>query len=116
MTEIIEQYLTDDIELVRGGDYYETINLYEDDDVTPQDTTDVDLEVEIRKSPNGDVFDTLTTDGARIVATPGSGQYNINWLAAEIDAYEFTAAVYRMILIYPSGKRQVWRMGPIKVV
>jgi hypothetical protein len=36
--------------------------------------------------------------------------------AAEIDAYEFTAEVYRMILIYPDGKRQVWRMGAIKVV
>lgn len=117
MAEIIEQYLKDDIELVRGGDYYETFNFLEDDDVTVVDTTDWEMVLEIRKSfPNGELYDELSTDNGRIVNTPASGQFNANWVYPEIDNYDFTSAAYRVVIIYADGKRQTWRVGNVRVV
>lgn len=118
MTEIIQQYLRDDIELVRGGDWHETINLYSDDAGTvPLDTTGYEMTMVILKShPNGEEFDTLSVANGKIVHTPASGQFNLNLTAAEIDAYNFTAAVYRQTLDYGDGNVQVWRMGNVKVV
>lgn len=118
MTEIIQQYLRDDIELVRGGDWHETINFYSDDAGTvPLDTTGYTMSMTIQKSqPNGEPFDELTVENGKIVHTPASGQFNLNLTAAEIDEYNFTAATYRMVLDYGDGNIQVFRLGNVKVV
>jgi len=117
MTEVIKQFLEDDIVLVRGGDWHETIIAYEDDEVTPKDTTGWLMTMTILKRfPNGEEFDNLTTDGTRIVNTPANGQFNLNLTKAEIEAYNFTAAVYRMTIDYGDGNVQVVRLGNIKVV
>lgn len=118
MTEIIQQYLRDDIELVRGGDWHETINFYSDDAGTvPLDTTGYTLSMKIRKSePNGLLFDELTVENGKIIHTPASGQFNLKLTAAEIDAYNFTMAVYRIILDYGDGQTHAWRIGNVKVV
>ena len=114
--EIIEKYLNDDIELLRGGDWHETITLYEDDGVTPKDTTGYTMTMLIEQSVNGKTLDTLETDGTRIVHTPASGQFNFNLTKAEIEAYPFTSAIYRTSIDYGDGNVQVWRKGNIKVV
>jgi hypothetical protein len=116
MTEIIQQYLKDDIEFVRASDWHETILFYEDDGVTAKDTTDWTLTMTIQKSPNGEVFDTLETDGARIVNTPSNGQFNLNLTAAEVEAYDFTSAVYRMTVDYGDGNVQVFRLGNVRII
>ena len=117
MAEIIRQYLEDDIELLWGSDYHETHTFYEDDGVTPIDTTNWDMTLYIKKSfPNGEEFDTIETDGVRIINTPISGQFNINLTKAEIQAYNFTTAEYRLAVDYGDGNVQVFRKGTIKVV
>lgn len=117
MTEIIRQYLRDDIEIVRGGDWHETILFYEDDEVTAKDTTDWSMTMTIQKSyPNGEVYDTLTVANGKIETTPSNGQFNLNLTAAEIEAYDFTSAVYRMAVDYGDGNTQVIRLGNVKVV
>lgn len=114
--EIIQQYLKDDIELVRGGDWHETILFYEDDGVTPKDVTDWDMEFVIQKSPNGLVFDLLSVANGRIIPTPLNGQFNLSLSAAEVDGYDFTSAVYRMRVDYGDGNIQVFRLGNVRVV
>ena len=116
MTEMMVAYLQDEMELVRKGDYRETFLFYEDDGVTPKNTTGWLMTMWITKGPNGEEFDTLTTDGVRIVNTPASGQFNLNILKAEIEAYNWTTADYRIGIDYGTGVYQVWRMGKIKVV
>jgi hypothetical protein len=117
MNETIQQYLRDDIEIVRGGDWHETVNLFEDDGVTPIDTTGYSITRTIMSShQNGEVYDTLTIDNGKIIHTPVSGQFNFNLTAAQIDAYEFTSAVYRDVLDYGDGNKQTYRLGSIKVV
>ena len=117
MTETIQQYLRDDIELVRGGDWHETVNLYEDDGATPINSTGYSMTMYIMSAhQNGEVYDTLTIANGKIVHTPASGQFNFNLTAAEIDAYEFTSAVYRVLLDYGDGNKQIYRIGNIKVV
>jgi len=116
MTEVIVPYLKDDIELQRGGDWHETITVYEDDGVTPKDTTDWTLTMIITKSANGEELDRLETDGTRIINTPASGQFNLNLTAAEVDAYPWQAAIFRLVLEYDTGDKQIVRMGAVRVV
>jgi len=117
MSDVIVQYLRDDIEIVRGGDWHETINFYEDDGTTPLDTTGYTMTMNILKShPNGEPFDELTVASGNIIHTPASGQFNLSLTAAEIDEYNFTSAVFRMKLDYGDGTVQVFRIGNVKVV
>jgi hypothetical protein len=118
MTEIIQQYLRDDIEIVKGGDWHETMNLYSDDAGTViLDTTGYTLTRIIRKSfPNGDLLDTLSAGNGKIVHTPASGQFNLSLTETDIEAYDFTSAEYRDILDYGDGNKQVIRLGNVKVV
>lgn len=116
MSEVIVSYLKDDIELVKGGDWHETIYCLEDDGVTPKNITNWTMTMVIVKSPNGEEFDNLTTDGTRIVKTIASGQFNFNIMMAEIEAYDFSVADYKMAINYGDGNNQVWRKGTIKVV
>jgi len=102
---------------VRGGDWHETVLFYEDDEVTPKDTTGWEMTMLIQKSyPNGETYDTLTVANGKIEATPLNGQFNLNLTVAEIEAYDFTAGVYRMIVDYGDGNVQVFRLGNVKVV
>jgi hypothetical protein len=115
MTELAP-YLRDDIELVLGGDWHETVNFFEDDEVTPQDTTGYTMTMTIFHASNGEVYDILTVANGKIIHTPASGQFNLNLTEAEISAYEFKSAGYRIVLDYGDGNKQTWRLGTIKVV
>lgn len=116
MSEVIVPYLKDDIEFQKGGDWHETITVYEDDGVTPKDTTDWTLTRVITAGVNGKELDRLETDGTRIINTPASGQFNLNLTAAEVDAYPWQTAIYRDILTYDTGEKQVVRIGAVRVV
>jgi|SRR3990172_13444887 len=106
------------ITLVKGGDWHETINLYEDDRVTPKNTAGYEMEMTILSGPNGETYDFLdTVVNTRITHTPSSGQFNIDLEAAEIEAYDFLTAVRKVILIFDTGdQHMVLIMGQVKVI
>lgn len=118
MTDTIQTLpITKDVQLARGGDWHETINLFEDDKVTPKDTTGYSMTMQIlSKHQNGEVYDTLTVANGKIVHTPASGQFNLNLTAAEIDAYEFSSAVRRVVYDDGSGNTTPLLIGNVKVV
>jgi hypothetical protein len=118
MTEIVQQYIRDDIEIVKGGDWHETVNFYSDDAGTVVlDTTGYTLTRTIRKSfLNGDLLDELSVANGKIVHTTASGQFNLNLTTAQIEAYDFTVGEYRDVLDYGDGNKQVIRLGNVKVV
>jgi len=118
MTEIITRFpIIWDAILVRGGDWGQTILLRADDGVTPKDTTGYSMTMTIRKShPNGEVYDTLSTANGRIVHTPSNGQFNPKLTAAEIDAYDFTSAVRRIVYDDGAGNTTPFAIGDVRVV
>lgn len=105
--------LTIDATLTKGGDWSETINLYEDDGETPQDTTGYDMTMTI-KSLGGEVFDTLTV-GAGITHTPALGQFNIAIPSADIEAYTFQTAERRVIVTDAASVKTVIIIGNMTV-
>lgn len=115
MAELV-QYLKDEIELVLGGDWHETVNVFEDDEVTPKDTTGWSMTKTIFSTTNGEVYDTLTVANGKVTHTPASGQFNFDLTEATISAYEFKNAMYRDVVTYADGTKQTWRIGTIKVV
>lgn len=115
--ELVDLPIRDTIVLVRGADYHETTNYYEDDKVTPEDTTGWSSSLYILSNHrNGKQYDLLSTNNGRIINTPASGQFNYNWLAAEIDAYDFIEAVFREVVIDNLGGVVGIRIGEVKVV
>lgn len=115
-TELQALPLTKDITLVQGGDWHETINLFEDDQVTPKDTTSYTCEMTIMSGPNGEVYDTLTIASGEIVHTPASGQFNLNLTAATIATYDFISAVRKVIITDASGGKVPLIVGNVKVI
>lgn len=112
----ISQYLRDAIELPLGGDYYETVTFYQDDEVTPEDTTDYGMTVVIFAASNGEVYETLSVENGRIIATPASGQFKLTWTPAQIEALEFKTAKFRATVEYADGTKQTFWLGTVKVV
>lgn len=118
MTETITTYpIIWDAKITRGGDWRQTILLREDDGVTPKNTTGYSMTMTIMKShPNGEVYDTLSTANGRIVNTTANGQFNIKLTAAEIDAYDFTTAVRRIVYDDGAGNTTPFAIGDVRVV
>ena len=118
MTDTIQPYpITKDFVLTRGGDWHETINLFEDDKVTPKDTTGYSMTMYILSAhQNGELYDTLTVANGKIVHTPASGQFNLNLTAAQIDAYDFSSCVRRVVFDDGSGNTTPLLIGNGKVV
>lgn len=113
--EIESLPLTKDIKLVRGGDWHETINLFEDDKVTPKNTTGYDCVMTIFKEQNGEEFDSLTITNGKIVHTAASGQFNINLTATQIDAYNFSSAMRKIIITDASSGKVPLIVGRVTV-
>ena len=106
-----------DIVLTRGGDWHETINLFEDDKVTPKNSTGYSMTMIILSAhQNGEVYDTLSVANGKIIHTPASGQFNLNLTAAEIDGYEFVNAVRRIVLDDGAGNLTPLLIGNVGVV
>ena len=104
------------ITLIKGSDWHETINLFEDDKVTPKITTDFTMEMTIISGPNGEIYDFLSVENNRIVHTPSIGQFNIDLEAAEIEAYDFLIAERKVILKETGEGQVVLIMGQVKVI
>lgn len=118
MTVEIKKYpIIWNLELVRGGDWHHSVLLYEDDRVTPKNTTGYSMTMKVMKShPNGELYDTLSTGNGRIVNTPSSGLFSINLTAAQIDAYDFTSAVHRITYDDGAGNITPLAIGTVQVV
>ena len=105
MTTVIRETppIKHDFTWKQGSDWHATIKLKEDDRITAKDTTDYAMTMTIKSAPNGETYDTLTIGTGMIVHTPAGGQFNINRTAAQIAAYDFTSAVYDIIIEDASG-------------
>jgi hypothetical protein len=114
-TELQSLPLVQDITLVQGGDWHETINLFEDDQVTPKDTTGYTAEMTIFSSPNGETYDTLTIANGKITHTPASGQFNLDLTAAQIAEYDFTSAQRKFIITTDTGGKVPLIIGSVQV-
>lgn len=116
MTVEIESLpLTKDIKIIKGGDWHETINLFEDDKVTAKNTTSYLCEMTIFEAQNGEVYDTLTIANGKIVHTPASGQFNLNLTATLIDAYDFSSALRKVVITDATGGKTVLVIGKVTV-
>lgn len=117
MTDTIEPFpITKNIQVARGGDWHMTINLFEDDKVTPKNTTGYTMTVTFMSAHNGEIYDQLTIANGKIVHTPASGQFNLNLTAAQIDPYDFATAVHRITFTDGSGNITPLAIGTVKVV
>ena len=91
-----------DWNMTRGSDFARTIKLKEADGVTVRVTTGYAMTMTIKASPNGETYATLAI-GTGITNTPSSGQFNISIPAATNAAYDFSSAVYQIIITDASG-------------
>jgi len=103
-----------DTKFKRGADWHWTIKLKEANG-TAKDTTNYDMVMTIKSKANGETYDTLAV-GAEITHTPGSGQFAIELLAATIDAYDFSTAVYDVIITDASSGKTCPFYGEITVI
>lgn len=90
----------------RRADWTMTIQLLEDDQVTPKNTTGYGMTVYIRAAPNGALYDQLEV-GSEITHNPGQGLFTVRVPAATIGAYTFSRAVYDVQLTDNSGGKIV---------
>ena len=117
MTTVIREIppIRHDFTWKQGADWNVTIKLKEDDRVTVKVTTDYEMTMTIKSAQNGETYATLII-GTGIEHTPAAGQFNISRTAAEIAAYDFTAAVYDIIIEDDLGGKMCPFYGEIMVM
>lgn len=103
-----------DQKMQRRSDFTMTIQLLEDDEVTPKPTTGYTMSVYIRAAPNGELYDELTI-GAEITHTAALGLFTIRVPAATIDAYKFQRAIYDVQLTDAGGAKSVPFAGDLVI-
>lgn len=113
MAEQIRQYIESEIELLRRGGFQTTYIFWQDDNVSREDTTGWTLFVEISK--NGQVIDTWSIANGQIEHTPSQGQFNIRLTDAQVLAYKFAQADYRVWVDYGDDYPQVLEIGIARV-
>jgi hypothetical protein len=102
--------------IVRGADWIGfSFQHMEDDNVTPIDTTDYTAEMIIKESWNGETYKTLTI-GDGITMTAAQGLFNISLDKTDIDALDFSKAVYKLLVTDDSGGITPYFMGNIEIV
>jgi len=104
-----------DIEMKRGMDWNWTIKLRENDNVTVKNTTGFTMEMRIKSSSNGDLYKTLSI-GSGIAHTPASGQFNLLVSYADVNEFEFTNAIYDLIVVDASANLLCYFYGNVKVI
>ena len=98
----------------RGADWHWTIKLKEANG-TAKDTTDYDMVMNIKSAANGETYDTLVV-GTEITHTPASGQFALELLSTTIDAYDFSTAIFDVIITDASGGNTCPFYGEITVI
>lgn len=104
-----------DWNMKRGADFARTIKLKEADGVTVRNTTDYDMTMTIKASSNGETYVTLGI-GTGITNTPTSGQFNIIVTAAQNTLYDFSSAVYEIIITDDAGGVTIPFVGNIVLI
>lgn len=87
----------------------------EDDNVTPIDTTGYTAEMVIKDSWNGETYKTLTI-GDGITMTAAQGLFNVVMSKEDIDALDFSKAVYKLVITDSSDNKTCYFMGNIEIV
>ena len=87
----------------------------EDDNVTEIDTTGYTCTVEIKESPNGGVYATLT-NGSGVTMTAASGLFNVDISDTAVDAYPFKTATFKVILTDDLGDKTPLFLGTLRFV
>lgn len=100
---------------VQGGDWYWSIQLMQDDNVTPINTTGYAMEFEIRNGQNGEVYDLLTI-GDGIVMTAASGLFTVGIPAVVINSYDWSSAKAKVIVTDNLGNKTPYFIGDLKFV
>jgi hypothetical protein len=76
----------------QGGDWNWTMQLFENDGVTPIDTTGYTITMRLMQQPNGEAYATLTIASGHVTHTPASGQFNFKLTKAQLAAFDFLEA------------------------
>ena len=101
--------------MVRGADWQGfSIKFKENDRTTIINVTDYDATMEMYDSANGTVYDTLT-GGDGIAITGASGLFTISRTAAEVAAYEWKTAQYKLIITDDGGTARCYVMGKLEI-
>lgn len=114
MTTVIraEPPIRRDWNMKRGADFHRVIKLKESDGVTAKNTTGYTMTMTIKAAANGETFATYAI-GSGITHSPASGQFNIDVTAATIDPYDFSSAIYEIVITDSGGGKTIPFMGAI---
>lgn len=104
-----------DIEMKRNMDWNWTLRLRENDGVAAKNTTGYSMTMMIKSSANGEAYKTLMI-GSGIIHTALSGQFNLTIPYSDINAFEFSAAVYDLVIINNLSKQYIPFYGSIRVI
>jgi hypothetical protein len=100
-------------DMVKKADWHWAFQMMDDDNINPNNTTGYTIEMEFKKSQNGEVYDTFAL-GDGITMTAASGLFNIDLDYATVDSYDWQSAVYKIIVIDDTGGRVPLFIGSIK--
>lgn len=105
---------SDDLnELVHGADWHWSFQLFEDDNVTPLDTTDWVCHIYLMESENGEPYATLT-NGSGITMTAATGLFNVDISDTTIDTYNFKSCIMKVIMTDDTGDKTPYFLGMLK--
>lgn len=105
---------SDDLnELVHGADWHWSFQLFEDDNVTPLDTTSWVCHIYLMESENGEQYDDLT-NGDGITMTAATGLFNVDISDTTIDTYDFKSCIFKVIMTDDTGDKTPYFLGMLK--
>lgn len=99
-----------DYKIKRNKDFNLTIQLRENDRVTPKVTTGYTITVTIKSGQNGETYDTWAI-GTYITHTPASGHFSISVPASALIAYDWANAEYEIQITDAGGAKDVPFIG-----
>lgn len=102
-------------DMVHGADWHWAFQLMDDDNVNPIDTTGYACTMEIKAGQNGEVYDTLSI-GDGITMTAATGLFNFELSASTVDSYDWSDAVYKIIVTDDTGGKTPLFIGSLKFV
>lgn len=102
--------------ITRGADWVGfAFQHMEDDNVTPIDTTGYTAEMVIMESWNGELYKTLSI-GSGITMTAAQGLFNVTMSKEDVDALDFSKAVYKLIITDSGAHKTCYFMGNIEII
>ncbi len=106
---------TDLNELVHGADWHWSFQLFEDDGVTPVDTTSWTCNIYLLESENGKEYDHFTTSDG-ITMTAASGLFALDISDTLMDTYDFQSCVFKVIVTDDTGDKVPYFIGRLNFV